>query len=162
VHPIEHPPLGKLVLIWLLGGCRLCGCAQISDFDRAGEARQLQRVTMELVPYLFLQSAAALQSLAVVTRIDREKVTQFHVHAVRIAKTRAVGPTSDGVRIAVQLVDATTGANLWAERFDRPLRDIFAVQDGIVQKIVTTLDLEFKLGERGISTWGYEQPRGVR
>jgi TolB-like protein len=34
--------------------------------------------------------------------------------------------TSDGVRIAVQLVDATTGANLWAERFDRPLRDIFA------------------------------------
>jgi TolB-like protein/class 3 adenylate cyclase/Tfp pilus assembly protein PilF len=63
--------------------------------------------------------------------------------------------TSDGVRIAVQLVDATTGANLWAERFDRPLRDIFAVQDEIVQKIVTTLDLEFKLGERGI-------PAGVR
>jgi adenylate cyclase len=62
----------------------------------------------------------------------------------------SVRKTSDGVRIAVQLVDATTGANLWAERFDRPLRDIFAVQDEIVQKIVTTLDLEFKAGERGI------------
>ena len=54
----------------------------------------------------------------------------------------------------MQLVDATTGANLWAERFDRPLRDIFAVQDEIVQKIVTTLDLYFKLGERGIPAWG--------
>jgi adenylate cyclase len=62
--------------------------------------------------------------------------------------------TSDGVRISVQLVDATTGANLWAERFDRPLRDIFSVQDEIVQKIVTTLDLYFKLGERGIPEWG--------
>jgi adenylate cyclase len=62
--------------------------------------------------------------------------------------------TSDGIRIAVQLVDATTGADLWAERFDRPLRDIFAVQDEIVQKIVTTLDLYFKLGERGIPEWG--------
>ena len=46
----------------------------------------------------------------------------------------------------MQLVDATTGANLWAERFDRPLRDIFAVRVEIVQKIVTTVDLEFKLG----------------
>jgi adenylate cyclase len=50
----------------------------------------------------------------------------------------------------VQLVDATTGADLWAERFDRPLRDIFAVQDEIVQKIVTTVGLIFKLKERGI------------
>jgi len=58
------------------------------------------------------------------------------------------------VRIAVQLVDATTGANIWAERFDRPLHDIFAVQDEIVQKIVTTLDLEFKLGERGVPALG--------
>jgi adenylate cyclase len=74
---------------------------------------------------------------------------------VRLVLEGSARKTSDGVRIAVQLVDATTGANLWAERFDRPLRDIFAVQDEIVQKIVTTLDLEFKLGERGI-------PAGVR
>ena len=64
---------------------------------------------------------------------------------VRLVLEGSVRKTSDGVRIAVQLVDATTGANLWAERFDRPLRDIFAVQDEIVQKIVTTLDLVFKL-----------------
>ena len=69
---------------------------------------------------------------------------------VRLVLEGSVRKTSDNVRIAVQLVDATTGSNLWAARFDRPLRDIFAVQDEIVQKIVTTLDLVFKLGERGI------------
>jgi adenylate cyclase len=74
---------------------------------------------------------------------------------VRLVLEGSTRKTPDGVRIAVELVDATTGANIWAERFDRPLRDIFAVQDEIVQKIVTTLDLEFKLGERGI-------PAGVR
>ena len=73
---------------------------------------------------------------------------------VRLILEGSVRKTSDAVRIAVQLVDATTGANLWAERFDRPLHDIFAVQDEIVQKIVTTLDLEFKLGERGVPAVG--------
>jgi adenylate cyclase len=69
---------------------------------------------------------------------------------VRLVLEGSVRKTSDAVRIAVQLVDATTGANLWAERFDRPLHDIFTVQD----EIVTTLDLEIKLGERGIPDWG--------
>src|SRR4029077_2790207 len=73
---------------------------------------------------------------------------------VRLVLEGSARKTADGVRIAVQLVDATTGANLWAERFDRPLRDIFAVQDEIVQKIVTTLDLVFKLGERGVPALG--------
>ena len=48
---------------------------------------------------------------------------------VRLVLEGSARKTSDGVRIAVQLVDATTGANIWAEGFDRPLRDIFAVQD---------------------------------
>jgi adenylate cyclase len=73
---------------------------------------------------------------------------------VRLVLEGSARKTSDGVRIAVQLVDATTGANIWAERFDRPLHDIFAVQDEIVQKIVTTLDLVFKLGEGGIPALG--------
>ena len=97
--------------------------------------------------------------------IDRNSSSTYKGKAVKVQEVgRELGvqvvlegsarKTFDGVRIAVQLVDATTGANLWAERFDRPLRDIFAVQDEIVQKIVTTLDLYFKLGERGIPAWG--------
>ncbi|MGI6853191.1 winged helix-turn-helix domain-containing tetratricopeptide repeat protein [Mesorhizobium sp. 1B3] len=43
------------------------------------------------------------------------------------------------VRINAQLVDATSGDHLWAERFDRSLDDIFAVQDEITGKIVEAL-----------------------
>ncbi len=43
------------------------------------------------------------------------------------------------VRISVQLVDATTGHQLWAERYDREYSDVFALQDEITEKIAWTL-----------------------
>jgi adenylate cyclase len=43
------------------------------------------------------------------------------------------------VRITAQLIDATTGAHIWAERFDRKLKDIFAVQDEITTRIVSAI-----------------------
>ena len=43
------------------------------------------------------------------------------------------------VRITAQLVDATTGAHLWADRYDRPLEDVFAIQDEIARGIVATV-----------------------
>jgi adenylate cyclase len=47
---------------------------------------------------------------------------------------------ADGqVRITAQLIDATTGYHLWSERYERPLKDIFALQEEIVQKIVFAL-----------------------
>jgi len=45
----------------------------------------------------------------------------------------------DRVRITVQLIDATTGSHIWADRFDRLLEDIFVVQDEVVAAIVSTL-----------------------
>ena len=57
---------------------------------------------------------------------------------------------ADQVRIAVQLADATTGQELWAERYDRPFRDIFALQDEIVRRIVTTLNLQLTLMQEGV------------
>jgi adenylate cyclase len=61
----------------------------------------------------------------------------------------SVRRANDQVRITAQLVDATTDSHLWAERYDRPLKDIFALQDEIVQKIVTTLKLQLILREQG-------------
>jgi adenylate cyclase len=61
-----------------------------------------------------------------------------------------VRKAGDQVRITVQLADATTGEELWAERYDRPMRDIFALQDEIVRRIVTTLNLQLTLAQRGI------------
>jgi TolB-like protein/Tfp pilus assembly protein PilF len=44
------------------------------------------------------------------------------------------------VRITAQLVDATTGAHHWAERYDREIGDIFAVQDEITQSVVAAIE----------------------
>ena len=41
------------------------------------------------------------------------------------------------IRITAQLIDATNGNHLWAERYDQDMHDIFAIQDDIVAKIVT-------------------------
>jgi adenylate cyclase len=50
---------------------------------------------------------------------------------------------ADGrVRINAQLVDTTTGHHLWAERYDRELKDIFALQDEVRQKIVFALKVK--------------------
>jgi adenylate cyclase len=62
----------------------------------------------------------------------------------------SVRKAADQVRITVQLADATTGTELWAERYDRPLRDVFALQDEIVRRIVTTLNLQIALSQQGI------------
>jgi adenylate cyclase len=69
--------------------------------------------------------------------------------AVRYALEGSVQKASNQVRIVAQLIDTTTGGHLWSERYDRPLTDIFALQDEIVQKIVTTLKLQLSLIEQG-------------
>lgn len=44
------------------------------------------------------------------------------------------------IRVTAQPIDALTGSHLWAERYDRTIEDIFAVQDEVVQTIVSTLE----------------------
>src|SRR5712692_1625536 len=68
---------------------------------------------------------------------------------VRYVLEGSVQKASDQVRIVAQLVDTTTDAHVWSERYDRPFTDIFALQDEIVQKIVTTLRLQLTLEEQG-------------
>jgi adenylate cyclase len=52
------------------------------------------------------------------------------------------------VRITAQLIDAATGGHLWADRFDRDLSDIFAVQDEVTLKIVDALKIRLTPSER--------------
>ena len=58
---------------------------------------------------------------------------------VRYVVEGSVRRAGERVRITVQLIDATTGGHLWAERYDRDLGDIFAVQDEVTGTIVGTL-----------------------
>jgi adenylate cyclase len=53
------------------------------------------------------------------------------------------------VRINAQLIDATTGAHCWAERYDRQLEDVFAVQDEVARTIAAVLAAQVNRAEAG-------------
>ncbi|MBP1739160.1 MAG: guanylyl cyclase [Deltaproteobacteria bacterium] len=65
---------------------------------------------------------------------------------VRYVLEGSLQRSSDRLRINAQLIDATTGNHLWAERYDREMKDIFAIQDEITMKIVASF-LQLTEGE---------------
>ena len=67
---------------------------------------------------------------------------------VRYVLEGSVRKSEDRIRITAQLIDATTGQHLWSDRYDRELKDIFAVQDEITMKIITALQVELTEGEQ--------------
>jgi TolB-like protein/Tfp pilus assembly protein PilF len=62
---------------------------------------------------------------------------ELGVHYVVEGSVSRVG---DRIRVSAELVDAQTGHHLWADRYDRSLAEIFAVQDELIRTIVSTLD----------------------
>ena len=60
----------------------------------------------------------------------------------------SVRKAADRVRITAQLIDARTGGHIWAERFDRDLTDVFALQDEITERIVESLRVSLLPEER--------------
>ncbi len=67
---------------------------------------------------------------------------------VRYVLEGSVRKAGDRVRITAQLIDATTGRHVWAERYDRSLDDIFALQDEMTQTIVGAVEPELSAAER--------------
>ena len=60
----------------------------------------------------------------------------------------SVRKAEDRVRITAQLTDALSGHHIWAEKYDRDVKDIFAVQDEITKKIITSLQVKLTEGEQ--------------
>jgi adenylate cyclase len=67
---------------------------------------------------------------------------------VRYVVEGSVQRADNRVRITAQLVDGLSAAHVWAESYDRELKDIFAVQDEITQQIVATLKAEVLAAEQ--------------
>ena len=61
---------------------------------------------------------------------------------VRYVLEGSVQRSPNQIRINAQLIDAETGAHLWAETFDRERGDLFAIEDEITKRIANTLDLQ--------------------
>jgi TolB-like protein len=66
---------------------------------------------------------------------------------VRYVLEGSVRRIQDKVRINAQLIDATTGGHLWAERYDGTMENVFSLQDKIIQKIVAALKVKLTAGE---------------
>jgi TolB-like protein len=67
---------------------------------------------------------------------------------VRYVLEGSVRRSDDQVRVNAQLIDATTGGHLWAERYDGNVTDIFAVQDAFIRKIVGALAVNLSAEEQ--------------
>jgi len=67
---------------------------------------------------------------------------------VRYVLEGSVRKADNRVRINAQLIDATTGRHLWAERYDRRYTDIFDLQDEVIGKIVSALTVKLTSGEQ--------------
>jgi TolB-like protein/class 3 adenylate cyclase len=66
---------------------------------------------------------------------------------VRYVLEGSVQRAANRTRVNVQLVDAETGSHLWAERFDKPLADLFDMQDEIVGRLANALNAQFIAAE---------------
>jgi adenylate cyclase len=65
---------------------------------------------------------------------------------VRYVLEGGIQKSGDRVRITVQLIDALTGRHLWAERYERDLKDLFALEDEITIKILTGVRVKLEGG----------------
>ena len=69
---------------------------------------------------------------------------------VRYVLEGSVRKAGNRVRVTGQLIDAASGAHIWAERFDRDLTDIFAVQDELTHEIIAALKITLSAAEKAL------------
>jgi len=78
---------------------------------------------------------------------------------VRYVLEGSVRKSEDKLRVTVQLIDALKGHHLWAEQYDRQIKDIFAVQDDITMQILRALRVRLTTGPIGIKIKGTQNLR---
>jgi len=97
-----------------------------------------------------------LKNLAVIARNSSFTYRDKSVKAQDIGKDLGVKYLLDGsvrkegnrIRITVQLIDTSNGYHIWAERFDRELTNMFALQDEITERIVSALSVQLSGDEK--------------
>jgi TolB-like protein/DNA-binding winged helix-turn-helix (wHTH) protein/cytochrome c-type biogenesis protein CcmH/NrfG len=97
-----------------------------------------------------------LSNLRVLSRTSSFTYKGREVDIADVAKTLDVRYIVEGslrkagqqIRINAKLIDSNTEQAIWAERFDRPAEDIFAIQDTVIEKIVSALAIELSIAEK--------------
>jgi adenylate cyclase len=145
VSPWEEPPAGHLSDDTAASGPDRPSIAVMPFVNLSGDPSQeyfsegiAEDISTELARWrlLAVRSRSALfryRGVAVdIKQVSRELNVRFVVEG-------SVRRTGERIRINVQLVDGETGNHIWVEKFDHRIEEIFAVQDRVVQTIVSTL-----------------------
>jgi adenylate cyclase len=74
---------------------------------------------------------------------------------VRYVLEGSVQKSGDRVRVTAQLIDALSGHHLWAENYDRDLKDLFALQDEVTMKILMAMQVKLTEGELALTDEKY-------
>ncbi len=139
-HPI--PPSAPRLSMVVLPFANICSDPEQSYFvDGVTESltTDLSRIRGSLV--IASNTAFTFSGKAVdVKKVGREL-------NVRYVLEGSVQRGGNRLRVNVQLIDAETGNHLWAERFDKPVTDLFDMQDEIVSRLANTLDAQLVAAE---------------
>jgi adenylate cyclase len=114
------------------------------DYFSDGFTEQLI-TNLSMVPNLFViarNSSFSFKGKAVKVQQVAEEL------GVRYVLEGSIQKADERVRINAQLIDAISGRHVWAEKYDRQLKDIFALQDDITLKIISEVGAEVTRGER--------------
>lgn len=120
----------------------------VLPFENMSGGDQQQQYFSDGITEDIITELSRFRSLLV---IARNSCFQFRGPSIEIAAVRrklgvrfvvegSIRRSENRVRISAQLVDAATGHHVWAERYDRDLQDIFAVQEELAQAIAATLE----------------------
>jgi TolB-like protein len=130
------------------------GVLPFTDMSREKDQEYFcEGITEEIINAL-----SRLKGLRVASRTSTFQFKNATADSREIGRRLRVGTLLEGsmrrsenrLRIAVQLTGAESGFQLWAARYEREMRDIFAIQDEIAQSIVQTLRLTLTADERGV------------
>jgi adenylate cyclase len=155
VPPAEKPALAlpSIPSIAVLPFTNLSGDPQQEYFSDGISAQLIEELSR--LPGLFViarNSSFAYKGKTVGERaVGRELGVKYLVEGT-------VRKASDQVRISVALIDASSGTEMWTAHYDRPFKDVLAVQDEIVGKVVTTLGLVVTGDQLDAPRWGYVPP----
>jgi adenylate cyclase len=135
-------PLPDLPSIAVLPFVNMSGDAK-EEFFSDGVTEEII-TALSKVPQLFVisrQSTFSYKGKPVKVKQVSEEL------GVRYVLEGSVQRSADRVRITAQLIDALTGNHLWAERYERDLKDRFAVQDEVTLKILKAMQVKMISGE---------------
>ena len=122
--------------------------ANLSDDKEQGYLADgiTEDLTTELarVPGLFVISRNAAFTYKDKAMLPAQIAKELGVRYILEGSTRRVG---DDMRINAQLIDAQSGGHVWAERFDGPWAEVFALQDKVVGQVATALKLRLVSGQ---------------